>query len=62
MTPDHDPIRLELELSAWPEPVEGHLHDGHGRSRAFHGWLGLAAALEALAGAASGDDTDHDAG
>jgi hypothetical protein len=56
--PDHDPIRLELELAAWPDPIAGRVCDGHGRTRAFHGWLGLAAALAALAGTRPGDDTD----
>lgn len=54
--PDTDPIRLALELSAWPDPIEGQLRDSHGRLRTFHGWLGLAAALEALAGTAPGED------
>jgi len=52
--PDTDPIRLHLELVAWPDPIEGLLRDGFGRSQASHGWIGLAAALEALAGTAPG--------
>jgi hypothetical protein len=59
--PDKNPIRLELELATWPEPVAGSLRDAHGRTRTFHGWLGLAAALEALAGSADGDEPAHDA-
>ncbi|MFL5845882.1 MAG: hypothetical protein ACJ762_14435 [Solirubrobacteraceae bacterium] len=54
--PDIDPIHLALELSAWPDPISGHLSDSHGRARDFHGWLGLAAALEALAGTAAEED------
>jgi hypothetical protein len=57
--PDTTPIRLELELAAWPDPVEGRLRDAHGRTRTFHGWLGLAAALEALAGPVDGEEPDH---
>jgi len=57
--PDPTPIRLDLEIVAWPDPIEGSLRDGHGRERTFHGWMGLAAALAALAGASSGVDHDQ---
>lgn len=53
LMPDATPTTLHLELSleAWPEP-HGTLRDPHGREEAFHGFLGFAAALEALVGQA----------
>ena len=58
--PDTDHLRLELrlDLGAWPVPV-GSLRDASGRERDFRGFLGFAAALEAMAGPEPADDPIH---
>jgi hypothetical protein len=40
-------IRISLELDAAAEPITGRVCDPSGGVRAFYGWLGLFAALEA---------------
>ncbi len=45
-------VRLGLELVGGSEPIKGSLVDGSGERRAFHGWMELAAVLEALLDAA----------
>ena len=46
---DHLHLELRLDLGAWPVPV-GSLRDALGHEQAFSGFLGFAAALEAMAG------------
>jgi len=40
--------RLTLELDSRSEPISGRMRDETGTSRAFSGWLGLAAALGSI--------------
>jgi hypothetical protein len=51
-----EPRRLALEVRFDAHPIEGRVYDDHddgdGLDRAFSGWLGLMAAIEA----ARGDD------
>jgi hypothetical protein len=44
-----DPLRMSLELDPGAEPISGRLYEELGGVRAFSGWLGLFAALEAAA-------------
>jgi hypothetical protein len=44
--PDRDERKLTLEVDGAAEPIAGALCDENGTTRAFAGWLGLAAALE----------------
>ena len=41
-------ISLRLTLNAASDPISGSLTDAHGHTQDFHGWTGLAAALQAL--------------
>jgi hypothetical protein len=50
---DRDERKLTLEVDAAAEPLVGALCDEDGTTRAFAGWLGLAAALEHFLGARS---------
>jgi hypothetical protein len=51
MTPTGEPRRLALEVRFDAQPIEGRVYDDHdgggGLDRAFSGWLGLMAAIEA---------------
>jgi hypothetical protein len=53
-----EPRRLALEVRFDAQPIEGRVYDDHdggeGLDRAFSGWLGLMAAIEA---ARAGDPT-----
>jgi hypothetical protein len=40
--------RLTLEFDSRTEPISGRMRDETGTSRAFSGWLGLAAALGSI--------------
>lgn len=42
------PIELLLRIDSAADPIQGRLTAADDRSRAFHGWLGLAAAIEEL--------------
>lgn len=42
--------RLTLELDSAAEPITGRMREENGHSRAFAGWLGLAAALGSFLG------------
>jgi hypothetical protein len=44
-----DPLRMSLELDPGAQPISGRLHEESGGVRAFSGWLGLFAVLEAAA-------------
>ena len=44
--PDRDERKLTLDVDGAAEPIAGALRDEDGTTRAFAGWLGLAAALE----------------
>ena len=41
-------ISLRLTRQAASDPISGSLHGADGRTHAFHGWMGLATALQAL--------------
>jgi hypothetical protein len=42
--PERD--KLTLEIDSGTSPLAGVLHDAHGVTHPFSGWVGLAAALE----------------
>jgi hypothetical protein len=46
MGPRHQDRRINLELDADPNPIQGTLEDGDGGRERFWGRLGLTAALE----------------
>ena len=48
-------IRLVLVIDLDAEPINGSLTTADGRSRAFLGWIGLAATLNAISEAAAED-------
>jgi hypothetical protein len=53
------PRRLELEVRFDAQPIEGRLYDRDmDAGRAFSGWLGLIAAIEAAR--ANGSSPEHD--
>lgn len=41
-------LELHLQIDPQADPITGRLSDAGHRSRAFRGWLGLAAAIEEL--------------
>jgi hypothetical protein len=47
-------IALALEVDLDADPIEGELRPAEGPTRAFVGWMGLAAALEEIARSTSG--------
>lgn len=59
MTTRHVTIGLDLDLEG--DQLSGTATSGSGAQRAFAGWLGLIAALDALvADPSGGSDTNHD--
>jgi hypothetical protein len=54
MTPSRR-LALDLHLDLGVEPIEGEVSAGREPAEAFSGWLGLAAALERVAKAATED-------
>ncbi len=54
MATDAREIRLVLLIDLDADPVTGSLETADGRSRGFAGWIGLAAALNAIRSAEAG--------
>jgi hypothetical protein len=47
MTMEREPRRLALEVRFDAEPIEGRVYEDGRLDRAFSGWLGLMAAIDA---------------
>ena len=48
MAPQDGVTQLTLRIDLEADPITGSLSAAHGPSRRFSGWIGLAAALEAI--------------
>jgi len=48
MPTQHGETQLTLRIDLEADPITGSLSSAHGASRRFSGWIGLAAALEAI--------------